>query len=242
MLTCPDCRATAAPDATYCAACGGRLHLSALRLTTLLHELIGSLTSLELPILRTMRDLFRGPGAVANAWIGGQRRTYINPIKLLVIIGLLVALSYEPLTRLRFESSTTGVAVYEADLARNLNQYFALFCIALLVPIALVSSWLARRLHLRSAWLEWYVLALYCYALAALVQLGLSLVQVVIPHGLTRNVLASLSGLLPIVLMIWGSLTFVEKPLRGALVALFGQALGLLAIAAIVTAWKTWLI
>lgn len=241
MLTCPDCRATASPDATYCAACGGRLRLPALRLGTLLHELVGSLTSLELPILRTLLDLFRGPGLVAKAWIAGHRRTYINPIKLLVIVGVFVAISYEPLTRWRLESSQPGVAVYEADLARNLSQYFALFCIALLVPIALVCGGLARLMRVRGAWLEWYVLGLYCYGLGSFVQLCLSLVQVAIPHALTRNIIAGISGLLPVVLLIWGSIDFVEKPLRGALAAVFGQILGIAALLAIVTVVQQWI-
>jgi hypothetical protein len=234
MLTCPDCRATAAPDATYCAACGGRMHLPALRLSALIGQLIGGLLSFELPILRTLRDLFRGPGRVAQAWIAGRRRSYINPINLLVIVGVLIAISYEPLMRWRFESAAPGDAVYEAGLARNINQYFALFCIALLVPIAVVSAGLARLLRVRSAWLEWYVLSLYCYGLGSFIQLLLSVVQMAIPHALTRNVIAGVSGLIPVVLLIWGGIDFVEKPLRGALVAFFGQTIGLAVLVLIV--------
>jgi len=227
MRKCHDCEAETPDAGLYCMACGQALDLRPLRVREILAGAIGAITSLELPIVRTLRDLVRGPGQVADAWIAGRRKRYINPLNLLVIVGLVTALTYEPLIEWRASTTPAGEALYETGLNSTANQYLALLCIGLAVPIAVLVSLVVRALGPARPWLEWYVLALYCFALTALVQLMLAVVTCLVPAGTLRTLIDIASGLLLVLTLTWGATGFVRPGWRGATGALAGQVLAI---------------
>lgn len=242
---CPDCElpvgdARTEPDGRpairYCAHCGQKLDVRALRFAEILRELLDTLFTLELPILRTTRDLLRAPGPVARAWIVGKRRTYINPLKFIVVIGAVVALLHEPIMRLHVARSPAGTAVYDVALAQFSTHLFAFACIALLVPIALAMRALGNAFRLDHSWLEWYVLGLYTYGLGAALQLVLNVASLAFAIGSTPHiVLLSIKGLLPPVLLVRGAFGFVAPGcrLRAASLAIVAQVAAVVAIVAL---------
>ncbi|MEM7202886.1 MAG: DUF3667 domain-containing protein [Planctomycetota bacterium] len=228
LTTCPDCkRPTATPAAgagdapRYCVQCGQRLDLRALNVREIVAEALGTLFTLELPILRTTRDLLWQPGRVAAAWIGGRRRTYINPLKFIVIIGAVVALTHQPIMRWHAARSAPGQAVHDVGLAHLSTQMFAFVCLALLLPIAAVLRGLGPVFRARRPWLDWYVLGLYTYGLATALQLALHIASLAVPPGSGPfATLLVIKGLLPLVLLTWGAYGFVERSARWRATAL----------------------
>ncbi len=210
---CPECQSVAVRvvDAKFCSQCGQKLDAGSLSLNEILAEFFGALMSLEFPILLTTRDLLKGPGRVASAWIAGRRRSYINPIKFVVIVGLIVALTYEPLRDLRFELHPSGEAVYRVGLANHHTEYFAFFCLVLLVPLALFMRAVGPRLGVAIPWLEWYVLGLYCFGLGVLLQLLINIVTLGASNGW---IVLTIEFFLPAILLGWGAFGFVPRPQR----------------------------
>lgn len=210
---CPECSTAFEPaeQRKFCGECGQKLDVGALSLREVLAEFVGTLMSLEFPILLTVRDLLRSPGRVASAWISGKRRSYVNPIKFVVIVGLIVALTYEPLSELRFELHPSGEPVYTVGLAHNYTEYFAFFCLVLLIPLALILRAIGPRLGVTVQWLEWYVLGLYCVGLGVLFQLSINVATL---GTSSSRFLLGLEFCLPLLLLAWGAFGFVPRPLR----------------------------
>lgn len=232
--TCPDCsHRVELVEATHCPHCGQRLAVGPLRLGELVAQVLGSALSFELPILRTARDLFRGPGRVASAWIGGCRTTYVSPIQWIVVVGVVAALAYVPLHDLVAARSQDRGAVYQIGLAHYAPQYLAFLCIGALVPIALLVRALGRPLGLVRPWVHWYVLGLYAYGVAVVVQLALNVAYLVVPHGRLLLALWIVEGIAPAAALAWGALQFVPRGrgARAGLVVLVAQLLFLVAVA-----------
>ena len=210
---CPECNASPIREvgASFCQHCGQKLEVGTLSLGEVLAEFLGTLMSLEFPILLTTRDLLKGPGRVASAWIAGRRRSYINPVKFVVIVGLIVALTYEPLRNLRFDLHPSGGAVYYVGLANHYTEYFAFFCLILLIPLALFMRVVGPRLGVVVPWLEWYVLGLYCFGLGVLLQL---IINIVTLGASTGWIVLTVEFFLPALLLGWGAFGFVPRPLR----------------------------
>lgn len=238
--TCPDCQHASGSQtlAEHCQACGAKLKASPLGLAELSGDLLGMLVSLELPLLRTTRDLLRSPGATTNAWIAGRRKSYVSPVKFLVIIGILVALTFDPLINLQ-QASGTGV-VYEAGVAKDASQYIALLCIGLLVPVAIALHFASRLLGLRRRWLEWYALCLYCMGVAVAGQLVMSLGEVLMEESAVKNGLRIIQGVLPLITITWGAMTFFGsgRRLRALAAALLGLVSAILAVAIVQYLWS----
>ena len=241
---CPDCErpiaVASADEATpaFCSQCGQRLDVRSLRVTEILGEALGSLFTLELPILRTTRDLLRWPGRVAAAWIAGKRRTYINPLKFIVIIGAAVALLHRPLLRLHAARAPRGQAVQDVGLGHLSSDLFAFVCLGLLVPIALALAWLGPLFRARRPWLDWYVLGLYTYGLGAALQLAIGVASLAFAAGTAPHTTALvLKGFAPLLLLTWGAFGFVERGARWRAAGLAAVAqLGVIAIAVATTA------
>ncbi len=234
-VLCPECGSTPASGG-FCPNCGQRLAVGPLRFVEVAKEFLGTLSTFEFPILLTVRDLLRGPGAVASAWIAGRRRSYINPIKFIVIVGVIVALTYLPLIELQASARAATGAVYKVGLAHYADQYFAFFCIVLLLPIAVAQCVIAAKFGVKRAWLEWYALGLYTFGLGALLQLGWNLVSLALPSSSTVRVIELV---LPVILFAWGAFGFAERGRRARSLAasLLALALVLGGVALARTLW-----
>ncbi len=226
VIACPDCgwkpdhavgSQSIAPRLRYCPNCSQELRIEPLNLAELATEFLGAFASWEFPILRTSRDLLRGPGKVADAWIAGKRRTYINPIKFIIIVGLIVALSHDRLAHLQEVVRAEGQATYQATFARYAPQYFAFACILVLLPVAWILGRACRMIGVLRPWLDWYVLGLYSIGLGVALQLVCDVLRIWWPDGALYQGFLVVEGLLPFGLMLWGAYAFV--PGRGRIAA-----------------------
>lgn len=226
VIVCPDCgwKSARAPGLQiqsaqfrYCPHCSQCLRVEPLNLSELANEFLGAFVSWEFPILRTSRDLLRSPGKVADAWIAGRRRTYINPIKFMIIVGLIVALSHDRLVHLQEVVRAEGQATYQATFARFAPQYFAFACILALLPVAWILGRACRMVGIARPWLDWYVLGLYSIGLGVALQLLCDVLRIWWPDGAFYQGFLVLEGLLPFGLMLWGAYAFV--PGRGRIAA-----------------------
>tara|TARA_R110002096_G_scaffold4899_21_gene22916 strand:- start:4914 stop:5540 length:627 start_codon:yes stop_codon:yes gene_type:complete len=194
-----------------------------------------SLSSLDGPVLGTIRGLLTGPGHVARAWIDGKRTRYLHPVKFLFVVSLIIALSYEPLLAARRAMQVTGAAIYTVGLEAY-SPMFSLFGLVLPVVIALGITAIGRPFRLRLPWLDWYVLGAYATGMGALLQLTFKLISLPLPPG-WGGWLAMAEFALPLALLVWGSYHLVARNRRwqAVLVALLTPTLGWLVIVAIET-------
>ncbi len=230
-LHCPEC-ALAVPmaasktqnPAIYCSNCGQKLVVGKLDLKQMIGELASLCINLELPILTTTRHLMVAPGRVARAWINGKRQTYVNPLKFIVVVGVIVALTHRPLQDLLNSNRDSGGAVYESGLAHYQAQFFGFFCILLGAPLAMMLSIFGRALKVKVAWLEWYVLGLYVFGLGCLLQLLFKSFLVLSSLSSQLKYLVIIEALIPVVLLVFGAYGFVKKPdrWRAVLLTSFG--------------------
>lgn len=72
-------------NGAYCSACGQKHVPMRLNLKDLLAGAFLAITDLDSKIWRTVLELTRNPGQVALNYIGGQRFSYVNPIKYFVV-------------------------------------------------------------------------------------------------------------------------------------------------------------
>lgn len=205
-------RENSAAARRFCSVCGQRQQLTPLATREIVATTLRNLLSFDGPALRTLRDLLRGPGRVARAWIDGKRTIYIHPVSFLFVISLLIALSYEPLMELRRTMHESGTAFYTVGL-EAISPMFSLFGIVLPLPIAWTIAALGRLAKLERPWLEWYVLGAYATGLGALLQLVFKVVYLPLPTSWS-GWLSLAEFLLPLLLLAWGAYHLVRPSRR----------------------------
>ena len=86
--TCPSCNAPAISP--YCPACGeSERHTQEPTLRVLLSHFFEAFTNIDSRFLRSFRYLVTRPGELTNAWLRGQRKPYLGPVALFLIINVL---------------------------------------------------------------------------------------------------------------------------------------------------------
>lgn len=170
---CPVC-AAAAPR-TYCADCGAeQARTRRLRTVPLVRDALLQFFNLEGPGLRTITGLAIRPGKVIRAYLDGERRRIVNPLKLAFVTGALVVLAYAIVRKP--EEMPQGDELDTVSILNVIN--FAA------IPIFGLTSWgLLRSARLTLA--EHVVIGYFIYALAMLGQGLLVIAQ------LHRSVLAA---------------------------------------------------
>jgi hypothetical protein len=222
------------PPATFCSACGQRLDVRPLRIGEIASSAIQGMLSFDAPALRTLRDLARGPGKVARAWIDGRRTSYLHPLRFLFVVGVVTLLTFEPIQQLRQNRLPSGQALYVVGF--DSRPTFGLLAILVSLPVACTIALLGRPLGLRRSWLEWYVLCAYACGAGALLQLGVKVVGLALPTG-WGGWLALAEFALPLLLLAWGARDLVDAGRRGRAVLVAALApLVLIALIATVAA------
>ena len=88
---CPNCQAPLAlPQPAHCPACGQETNPRVPTLADFAKELGGQLLASEGALWRTLRGLFR-PGHLTIAYLAGQRRRYLAPLRLFLSICIVCA-------------------------------------------------------------------------------------------------------------------------------------------------------
>ena len=241
-ITCPNCESIRGANwespvapGRFCSECGQRLALAPLRLRELVATTWSNVSSLEGPILATVRCLLTGPGRTARAWIDGKRTRYLNPVKFLFVVSLIIALSYEPIMAARQAMQVPGSAIYTVGLEAH-SPVFSLFGMLLPVVIAVAITAVGRLFRLGLPWLDWYVLGAYAIGMGALLQLTFKLVALPLPASWS-GWLAVAEFALPVALLAWGSYHMVARNRRwqAVLVALLATTMLGLVLGAVAT-------
>ncbi len=181
------------------------MDLGHLRAGAILSEVFSSIVDLELPILRTTCGLLTAPGRTAARWIGGQRKSYTNPIKYCVIMGIL----YTLFTRLHLSHDPALNPLSDSQVQYTLSSaaqdYIAFVLMLLAVPFGPIAGLLSRLFKVPRRAIEWYALFLYCLGISLLLQMLASLIS---------PALANYSSLLPAVFILWGGWQFGDTQAR----------------------------
>lgn len=108
--TCPTCKRLVLTP--FCPDCGERaLQRHDLTLRGLLHQIFEALTNVDSRLIRSFRYLASRPGALTAAYLAGQRKPYIGPVPLFLLVNVLF-----------FASETfTGGKVFTTPLASHLH-------------------------------------------------------------------------------------------------------------------------
>lgn len=86
--TCPSCNRTV--STAYCPTCGERsLHPRDLTLRGLTDQVFEAFTNIDGRLLRSFRYLIFRPGALTVAFLQGQRKPFVSPVALFLLINVL---------------------------------------------------------------------------------------------------------------------------------------------------------
>ncbi len=86
--TCPTCNVPVATP--FCPTCGEHaLHTRELTLRALFEQLFEAFTNIDGRLIRSFRFLVSRPGALTIAYLKGQRKPYIGPVALFLIINVI---------------------------------------------------------------------------------------------------------------------------------------------------------
>ena len=86
--TCPTCNVMV--TTRFCPTCGEHeLHTRELTLRALFEQLFAAFTSIDSRLLRSFRFLVTRPGALTIAYLKGQRKPYIGPVALFLLINVI---------------------------------------------------------------------------------------------------------------------------------------------------------
>lgn len=166
-----------------------------------------------------------------------MRRRYANPLKLLVVIALVVAVLHPYLQDIGKARTPTGTAYVEVGLLPLAMRWGPLCFVVIALPVALVMSVLMKAKQTVESWLSWYVVALFAYAIAAGIQVPLMVLAAFAPVGPWRTSAYVAQGALPILLYARAAAGFVGTPFRVSAIA---SALGsqfLVLLGATCVAW-----
>ncbi|MDF1836322.1 MAG: DUF3667 domain-containing protein [Planctomycetota bacterium] len=207
VKTCLQCSSPV--PGSYCQECGQSNRVGALQVRSILGDVFASIIDLELPILRTTKGLLLAPGRTAREWVDGQRKSYTNPIKYCVIIGLIFTI----MIRIKLGEAATiepGGSGARYSLSKMAQEYVAFLLMLLAIPFAPIAGLLSRLFRVRRSSLDWYALFLYCLGVSLLLQMVVSF------FSATASAFASL---LPAVFLLWGGWQFGEVKWRSFSVA-----------------------
>jgi hypothetical protein len=87
---CHNCQAPV--SAKYCGECGQPSHVHVASAHEFIHHFIGHYVAAEGKLWATLRMLLLRPGQLTLEFIGGRRGQYIDPLRLLLTISLVVFL------------------------------------------------------------------------------------------------------------------------------------------------------
>ena len=206
--TCPNCDIGVLTP--FCPNCGEHvLHTRELTLRPLISQAFESFTNIDGRLLRSFRYLVSRPGALTNAYLKGQRKPYMAPVALFLLINVLFFAM----------ESVTGGKVFTTPLESHLHTQ----------PWSdVVQNMVARSVAARHTSLEKYApvfnqaIAVKARSLIILMALSFALVPAVVFHRsqrpLAAHVVFSLYfyAFVLLVLCVGTSIPMVSKWLGGA--------------------------
>jgi hypothetical protein len=150
----------------YCSACGESHVHGRLDLRTLVEQAFEGLINLDTRALRTIGELTVAPGKVCRDYLDGRRVGYIHPFKYAFACFTVAVLVAEGLYWLNGPPADPMQAQLQAFQLR-----WGLLINFLAMPLLAALLWsLFARAPRRLRWVEHYVVVLYAFGHAALIQ------------------------------------------------------------------------
>lgn len=159
---------------SYCPTCGQQRVEPGVRLREVLGDFVGGLYNVDAPILYTLRNFFKGPGALTRSYLAGRRKAYTPPVRL-----FLMGVGFYYLMRWILDWDPVDAAVVAAGSARvpetpamQVNHWMSRN-VNLLLPILMMMLAAADRLLFPRTTLNWterlvhYLFAVGTYLITA---------------------------------------------------------------------------
>ena len=153
---CGNCGAQMSGD--FCQACGQR-RSDKIVISRMLRDGVGRLLDLESGFLRAVTELSLRPGAFVRDYIGGRRKSSINPLKYCFIVTTLYALAINLLDINLDFGGGLDFNPEERQIFHILHGFFPYLIYLVLFPVAALQRWLFRES--RFSFSETYVFGLF---------------------------------------------------------------------------------
>lgn len=129
--SCLNCDATMANDVKYCENCGQAKLESRLKIIQLFKDFISNIFNLDGRLFRSIKHIWK-PAFLAQEYISGKRRSYVNPIRFfLLMLVLLFFLLNNALNKESFDEGTID-AISTVEQKMFVDKYDSTIC--LVVP------------------------------------------------------------------------------------------------------------
>ncbi|PAP76794.1 DUF3667 domain-containing protein [Rubrivirga marina] len=228
----------------YCHACGQHESVAdRLTFRSLWRDFRKRRLNLDRGLFRTLLDVVRRPGAVADAFVEGRRQTYTHPITLLFVVYAVYALllsvigdRVDGMMMDQFERQLAARPVDDAELAAFMDAYLdgvieafhlfytygAYFAVFMILPFALACRWLLGDRGRTLA--ECAVLGAY---IEVAVVLPSMLVFTPLSAALGNQWIGSAGLLLYVGYAAWSARGFFDRRLSTAALSAFSMVLAL---------------
>lgn len=171
----------------YCSECGQHAAVSRLSIAGLLREIPRAFFDLNAILPRTVRIAVLRPHAVATAYIAGQRRTFLDPLRYYFIAVTANIAAGALLNEFVLDTRSTERGFWDESFV---NLQIAAGYFVLLLPVALASKLLRPKLDLGLA--EHYTFLLYIFGNAVL---GVLTASVIVGVGFSQALVNDWDGI-----------------------------------------------
>lgn len=225
-----------AVDGAFCPTCGNAIRTERLTVKGVVAEAWRQVVEFDGPVIRTMIHSVCKPHVIAQAYIDGDRKRYVNPAKFMLVSSAFVivllqwwGVVHEPPPLSNPGPTPTGVLIQRGLIYQS--QYANLFNM-LAVPVLALGLWLLfPRRQLNFA--EHLVGALFINGAMSILQ------AVTIPFGAYSTTIAIISTTL--VLFVWASWAIVRferaPAVTGTLRSIAAMIMMLIATFVLVALW-----
>lgn len=242
----PPCRACGTPRAgPHCHACGQAVaDEQPLTMRRLVRDYAERITSVDRPLVHTVRAMALGPGAVARRYLAGERHALLSPLATFALaVALYLAtyvlyrdqamaaalnLSADPLV---FSPNDPAAAAMQAEIAAMTqawtarlvaNMKYVLLLGAL--PLALAFRWIMPRRYTTG---EWFAATLYAFAFYTAVSAVVLPLLYLLPAPVAAPAATVATNLLLAGVVLWTTRTMMDHQPGTTLYTVFGIGLAM---------------
>lgn len=185
-------------EGKFCAACGQKLHVGRIKLSSILHDVVHSYTHFDKGFLYTLKELAIHPGTLQRNYLEGHRVRNQKPFPMFISMATICALAlyliYKPTP--------------DATAEQYFYKHYYAITHAILIPVYALSTWLLF-ISSKLNFAEILVLILYMVGFMSLIVIPVNLLHFIFGTGITTLIEASLLA----IYNIWTYLNFFRgKP------------------------------
>ena len=128
----------------YCQSCGQRATVGRVTFKETLGDFFATVFSVDAPFVKTLTLLFKNPGKLLRAYLGGQRKTFYKPVAffiLMTVAHVLIRslLNFDPLAKVSSYQNgpvdTTIIVEAGRFMLQNINNILFLFVFSMAISL-----------------------------------------------------------------------------------------------------------